>query len=87
MYTSGKDWEYQPSKKLLDQLSETLPSHYEAWTLGKADKQEHPIYLLWAGPGTGKSRGLEEFQTLCVKSVPDAFLKQRLRDAFVFKVL
>jgi hypothetical protein len=86
LYTSGADWKYQPSKVILDQVAETLPSHYQHWVLGHTDKQNHPVYLWWAGPGTGKSRGLEEFPSLCVDSVSDDALKQRLQGAYVFQL-
>src|SRR5690606_3056565 len=37
------------------------------WKQKKISEQVHPIYLVWSGPG--KSRLLDEFPSLCGKSV------------------
>lgn len=87
LYTVGKDWVYQASEEIKEILRETLPGHYKAWKDRAVDKQLHPLYLLWSGPGTGKSRTLEEFQSLCCMSVSDPELRTRVTDAYVFKVL
>jgi len=67
-------------------LGETLPNHYQNWLSKKPDKQLHPLYLIWSGPGTGKSRTLEEFQKICIKSISDPILRKQLEEAYVFQV-
>ena len=68
-------------------LKESLPFHYKNWNEGNPDKQCHPAYFLFAGPGTGKSRTLNEFHQLSCEAIKDnAELYNRLSKAFVFKV-
>eukprot|EP00026_Physarum_polycephalum_P003633 Phypoly_transcript_03646.p1 GENE.Phypoly_transcript_03646~~Phypoly_transcript_03646.p1 ORF type:complete len:709 (+),score=64.53 Phypoly_transcript_03646:245-2371(+) len=67
--TLGAKWTYQHSPDVDEKLKTTLPKHYKKWKAGKPDKQNHPLYLVFAAPGTGKSRLLEEFPALCVNAV------------------
>ena len=47
----------------------------------------HPAYFLFSGPGTGKSRTLDEFQALCIEATQENLeLSERLKKAYVFKV-
>ena len=86
MSTSGSKWKYQESQAILDELGKTLPFHFDNWKQKQTDKQSHPLYLIWSGPGTGKSRLLEEFSVLCTKSVKDKDLAARLSNAYIFKI-
>ena len=87
LYTSGKDWEYQPGTKLLGQLKDSLLKHHQNWKDGATDKQMHPAYFLFSGPGTGKSRTLDEFQQLCIDATQEnPELSKCLKKAYVFKV-
>lgn len=49
----------------------------------------HPVFLTFSGPGTGKSRLLDEFQNLCLRALQKEKyeeLYERLEKAYVFKV-
>ena len=71
----------------MNQLKESLPIHYKNWKEGNSDKQCHPAYFLFAGPGNGKSRTLNEFQNLCCEVIEDnTEFHDFLSKAFVFKV-
>jgi len=64
-----------------------LLTHYQAWKENNADKQLHPLFLSLSGPGTGKSRLLDEFHLLCKNACGDTGeLAARLQDAYVFKL-
>jgi hypothetical protein len=82
------DWEYQPSESNQTLLKENLPLHFASWQQGKEDKQLHPVFMVLSGPGTGKSRLLDEMPVLCCEAVPTdaAGLGNALRRAKVFKV-
>lgn len=87
LYTSGCDWKYQKPQSICDQLKQSLPKHFEHWKQKKSDKQLHPAYLIWSGPGTGKSRLLDEFLDLCTESVHEnKDLLARFGGAYVFKI-
>ena len=81
------DWKYQSNSKILDDLKGSLLNHYNNWKAKKVDKQMHPAYFLFSGPGTGKSRTLDEFQALCIDATQEnPELSERLKKAYVFKV-
>ena len=84
--TTGSVWEYQPPENVLEPLNKNLPKHYHLWKQEKTDKS-HPLFLVFSGPGTGKSRLLDELPELAkksVKSLPE--LHDLLDEAFVFKI-
>jgi len=99
LHTAGVSWEYQSFPEITSQMKDTLPTHFQNWMDKKTDKQLHPIYLSLSGPGTGKSRLLQEFPALC-RQVTEELLKeatqdqrelleslhQKLKHAFVFQV-
>lgn len=87
LYTHGRHWAYQPSEDTLMKLKDSLPKHYKNWKEEKTDKQMHPLYLGFSGPGTGKSRLLNEFQQLCIMAASDPDLKKLLEEAYVFHVM
>ena len=87
VYTLGANWKYQESPKDLKTLSESLPKHFESWQKKESDKQKHPLYLIWSGPGTGKSRLLNEFQNLCVHAtIGDKNFSELLSKAYSFRI-
>jgi len=98
LHTLGASWKFQIGPETLSQVKTTLPSHFGNW-MEKTDKQLHPIYLILSGPGTGKSRLLQEFPDLCRRvtselleeTAPDQrelveSLDRRLKNALVFHV-
>ena len=84
--TTGSVWDYQAPKNVLDTLKEALPDHYQKWRDRKTDK-DHPLFLVFSGPGCGKSRLLDELPELAKKSVKSLpKLRELLNNAFVFKI-
>lgn len=49
--------------------------HFINWVASNNDKQLHSIFLLFAGPGTGKSRFLEEFYLMCKNAIAEVIRK------------
>ena len=85
--TSGKSWEYQESNYLLQKLHKGIERNYTARLTGSTDKSSHSLFLIASGPGTGKSRLLDEFKQLVVKvSCQNSALKEMLEGAYVFKI-
>lgn len=83
--TSGVQWEFQASAKLLAVLSTAIDSHYQSFKLGHIDKTTIPTYLYLSGAGTGKSRHASEFYQILLKSLPEETeLRGRLESAWVF---
>ena len=84
--TTGRVWEYQPPENALESLNKALPEHYRLWKQGVTDKS-HPLFLVFSGPGTGKSRLLDNLPELTkesVKSLPELY--EVLDNAFTFKI-
>ncbi len=59
----GSKWEYPYPTDWEDQIKEEnkLQLHFENWQRGKQDKQGHCFWFVGGGPGSGKSRFLDEF--------------------------
>jgi hypothetical protein len=68
--TTGAAWEYQPSEASIAQLAAGLPEHFSRWKDSRKDKN-HPLFLALSGPGTGKSRLLDELPSLARHAVCD----------------
>ncbi|KAE8971311.1 hypothetical protein PR003_g27972 [Phytophthora rubi] len=84
--SDGQDWAYQGASELVAELAKPLVAHYEAWELGYEDKQNHAINLVVGGPGTGKSRMLEEMKGLlceAAKQSQQQELVERMENACV----
>jgi len=87
--SSGKDWEYQGKSDLAITIKDPLVKHYQEWEDGSEDKQNHPLFLVLSGPGTGKSRMLDEMQVLLCLAAEQSKkedLMQRMKNAYVFHV-
>ncbi|OQR89637.1 crinkler (CRN) domain-containing protein [Thraustotheca clavata] len=85
----GQDWPYQGASKLAAELTKPLAQHYNAWQHKNEDKQNHVIILVMSGPGTGKSRMLDEMKgLLCEAAVwsKNQALVKRMKSAYVFRV-
>ncbi|KAE8881653.1 hypothetical protein PF003_g34293 [Phytophthora fragariae] len=86
---SGKDWPYQGASELVAVLTDPLLDHYKAWEAGNEDKQNHAINLVLSGPGTGKSRMLDEMKDLLCKAAErskNQNLVKRMASAYTFHV-
>jgi hypothetical protein len=71
LQTEGSKWEYQTDPGFSGILRDAIQMHYDSWRQGIKDKQCHPLFLCLSGPGTGKSRLLNEFPRLVKESVSE----------------
>ncbi len=78
--TPGGEWVYQKSDTVLEQLGDELPKHHALWCDRKKDKS-HPLFLALSGPGTGKSRLLDELPDLARDAVDARAREAKARDA------
>nr|QUJ09334.1 crinkler 7 [Plasmopara viticola] len=89
--TTGANWDFQNSLDL-GNLASAIGRHYQAWRDGKTDKRSHPLFVCLDGPGTGKSRLLDEFPNVLQQQIfrdetlGDPVMKQLLRQANTFKI-
>ncbi|POM74673.1 Crinkler (CRN) family protein, partial [Phytophthora palmivora] len=89
--TTGANWDFQNSLDL-GNLASTIGRHYQAWRDGKTDKRSHPLFVCLDGPGTGKSRLLDEFPDVLQQQIfrdeaqGDPAMRQLLRQAYTFKI-
>ncbi|KAE8962502.1 hypothetical protein PR001_g29687 [Phytophthora rubi] len=86
--STGAKWDFQNSLNI-GSLSYAIGQHYQAWTQGKTDKRSHPLFVCLDGPGTGKSRLLDEFPDVLQRQVGaqgTPAMKQLLQKAYTFKV-
>jgi hypothetical protein len=88
-------WEYQDTPELVAGLRSGLTTRFAAWearprdtaTAYGADKRQHPVFTVYGGPGSGKSRLLSELHRLASAAVRDnSALFGLLEKAFVFHV-
>jgi hypothetical protein len=63
--SSGLKWNYQWISE--DIFSEPIKLHFDSWKRSSTDETTHPIILALSGPGTGKSRFLDELPVLLKK--------------------
>ncbi|KAH9149409.1 hypothetical protein AeRB84_007517 [Aphanomyces euteiches] len=87
--SSGQDWPYQGASNLAVQLTESLAQHYKSWQEKNQDKQNHAIIVVSSGPGTGKSRMLDEMKGLLCEAaarLKNQALVDRMESAYVFHV-
>ena len=71
--TSGADFVYSDRKDSFKCLVGSLEKRYRAWKERKCDRNLHPIPFLADGPGSGKSRFLQE--------LPRSFVNYVLQDS------
>ncbi|EEY68339.1 crinkler (CRN) family protein, putative [Phytophthora infestans T30-4] len=89
--TTGANWDFQNSLDL-GNLASAIGRHYQAWRDGKTDKRSHPLFVCLDGPGTGKSRLLDEFPKILQQDIfrdetqGDPAMKQLLQTAYNFKI-
>ncbi|EEY59517.1 Crinkler (CRN) family protein [Phytophthora infestans T30-4] len=89
--TTGANWDFQNSLDL-GNLASAIGCHYEAWRDGKTDKRTHPLFVCLDGPGTVKSRLLDEFPKILQQRIfrdetqGDPAMKQLLQTAYNFKI-
>jgi hypothetical protein len=83
--TSGAEWPYQVSTEIVEKLREGLKMRFMSWTKKTLDKKMCPVFTVLGGPGSGKSRLLQEFPRLAL-SAAEGDLLGLLRRAFIFHV-
>ena len=87
----GSTWEFQFPEDWISQMVEDdkLKNHFEYWQKGITDKQGHFFWFISGGPGSGKSRCLDEFPKIlraAVSRMPNCEdFRKRLDDMCVFK--
>jgi hypothetical protein len=87
LQTEGSKWKYQEDPELCNTLQKEIQIHYDNWVAGVRDKQKHPLFLCMSGPGTGKSRLLNEFPRLVKESVSGIDgLNQFVNSSFCFNI-
>ena len=88
-------WAYQESPEVASALRKGLLLRHSAWekrsagAAYQADKRSHPVFTVYAGPGSGKSRLLSELPRLALAAVHDCADLSRLLDpshAYVFHI-
>ena len=72
--TTGADWDYCGKAELVEAMQASIQKLHDAKGRGP-DKQAHPLFIAFAGPGQGKSRLLTEFPGLLAKCLNN--LKKR----------
>ncbi|KAG2927240.1 hypothetical protein PC115_g7641 [Phytophthora cactorum] len=73
----------------LDAMTQAIPAHFDAWEKKYRDKRCHPLFLYAGGPGTDKSRILDEFPSLIkdsLKNHEDKEMVEMLESAYTFDV-
>ena len=76
--TDGAKWDYCGKDELLSAMQETVQTLHDNKG-ADSDKQRHPLFLVFAGPGQGKSRFLTEFPSLvmqCLNNIQHAKYQQ-----------
>ena len=68
--TSGADFLYSDRNESFKVLADCLEKRHSSWKQGKKDRNLHPIPFLADGPGSGKSRFLQELPSSFVDFVP-----------------
>ena len=84
--SQGHFWEYQSTPELTETIRGGLEHHHENTIAGSVDKLHHPLFLVLSGPGTGKSRLLDEFHRIACDTCNCQELLYKLEEAYVFKV-
>jgi hypothetical protein len=84
--TFGSQWMYQADDSWKPIFDKEITAHYENWKAGKHQKIQHPLFLCLSGPGTGKSRLLDEFQNMLCDSVQNNEIAEMMRRALVFNI-
>nr|WNO07189.1 CRN effector protein [Phytophthora cinnamomi] len=85
----GKAWPYQGKEELAATVAGPLADHFNAWKDGNDDKQTHAINLVLSGPGTGKSRMLDEMDGILLRAAElsgSQELVRRMQKVYIFHV-
>ena len=80
--TSGSDFLFRDREESFRLLADCSNDRYSSWVDGKSDKPLHPLPFVADGPGSGKSRFLQELSrsftgfTITSNSYSDNFKKK-----------
>jgi hypothetical protein len=80
----GSKWKYQWIAG--DVFSGPLQIHFDSWKNLSTDKSTHPLILALSGPGTGKSRFLDELPDLLTNYSIGREFHELIKGAYVCKV-
>ena len=72
--TTGFDWDYC-GKDLVEDMRASVQQLHDKKGRGE-DKQDHPLFIAFAGPGQGKSRLLTEFPGLVAECLKDLKIRR-----------
>ena len=86
--STGSKWKYQEDSVLMNELRTGLRNHHNATCNQISGKTSHPLFLVLGSSGLGKSRLLQEFVTLALKSIENETdaLKAEIKNSYVFRV-
>ena len=68
--TTGADWDYCGKEELVEATQASVEKLHDAKGHGP-DKQAHPVFIAFAGPGQDKSRLLTQFPGLVAECLKD----------------
>ncbi|KAJ2994827.1 hypothetical protein HDV02_001286 [Globomyces sp. JEL0801] len=80
--TSGADFVYSDRTSSMKVLADCLAQRHVAWKEGKTDRNLHPIPFLADGPGSGKSRFLQELPSSLINLVSQGGYSQEFKNIF-----
>ncbi|KAH3760310.1 Crinkler effector protein 108 [Pelomyxa schiedti] len=87
---TGSTWASQEPEGIMETLGLHLLDHFRNFMAACSQKEFHPLFLALTGPGTGKSRLLQEFPHLSVKAISlhpeEGELHRRLTNAMIFNI-
>ncbi|EPZ30828.1 hypothetical protein ROZALSC1DRAFT_26724 [Rozella allomycis CSF55] len=81
--TSGKDFPFCDRERSFRVLTSCLAQRYNAWVKGSRDKGHHPIPFVADGPGSGKSRFLQELSSSYKQFLNESHETENFKEALL----